>query len=312
VIDSSLVRARSGDERAFGELVEPHRRELLLHCYRLLGSSHDAEDVLQETFVAAWRGLAGFEERASLRTWLYRIATNRCLNALRDATRRPVPVPPFEPPAPTRSAGPTGLHPLPDQALDARETLELAFMVGLQQLPPRQRAALVLRDVLDFGTGEAAAILDTTPTAVKAALQRARATLAEQRSAPGRRPHRPSSSAAERDLARRFAAAFQADDIAGVIALLTDDAWLTMPPAPHEYQGPAAIAAFLTASATWRGDRRFVLHPAAANGQPAFAGSLHDPRTGTTTAAGSIVLTVDGDRICTITRFLDGPLRPDA
>jgi RNA polymerase sigma-70 factor (TIGR02960 family) len=296
VTDAVLARARAGDEHAFRELTEPHRRELHVHCYRLLGSVQDAEDVLQETLLAAWRSLASFEGRASVRAWLYRIATNRCLNALRDARRRPTPVPPFQPPEPTRYGEHTWLEPYPvqpgpEERYQARETIELAFIAGLMDLPPRQRAALVLKDVLGYPTAEVAAVLDTTETAVKAALQRARAT---QRPV-GRRP----DDAAERDLARRFAAAFEADDIEGVLRLLTSDAWLTMPPAPHEYQGAAAIAAFLGTSAAWHADRRFRLVPTTANTQPAFGCYLGGE------AAGLIVLTMTGDRISAIARFLD-------
>jgi RNA polymerase sigma-70 factor (ECF subfamily) len=316
VSNSTLARARAGDQHAFRELTEPHRRELQLHCYRLLGSVQDAEDVLQETLLAAWRGLEGFEGRATPRAWLYRIATNRCLNALRAARRRPppAPVPPFPPPEPTRHGEPTGLQPYPDALLaglpdaapgpearyEAREAIELAFIAGLQDLPPRQRAALVLRDVLGYPTTEVAALLGSSEAAVKGALQRARATLDEHRTATARPP-----AGRERELARRFAEAFEADDIDGVIALLTADAWLTMPPAPHEYQGAAAIAAFLGASTAWHGVRRFRLVPTRANTQPAFACYLGIPGEPAAEAAGLIVLTLAGDRIRAITRFLD-------
>ena len=306
---ATLERARGGDEQAFRELTEPYRHEVQLHCYRLLGSLADAEDMLQETMLAAWRGLPAFAGRSSLRAWLYRIATNRCLNALRDARRRPAaPVPPFEPPQPTRHGEVTWLQPYPDTLLEgvvdadpgpearaqARESVELAFIAGLQELPPRQAAALILRDVLGFPTAEVAAMLDTTETAVKAALQRARA-----RRLSGAAP--APLSAQERDLVRRFAEAFTADDIDGVVALLTDDAWLTMPPAPHEYQGGAAIGAFLRASAAWHGSGRFLLVPTRANTQPAFGcylpvGSVYRP-------AGLLVLTLSGDRVAALTRF---------
>jgi RNA polymerase sigma-70 factor (TIGR02960 family) len=319
--EPTLARARAGDQQAFRELTDPHRRELQLHCYRMLGSVQDAEDVLQETLVAAWRGLDRFEERSSLRAWLYRIATNRCINALRDAGRRPPspPVAPFEPPAPTRFGEPTWLQPYPDLLLDAiadaspgpeahyqaREAIELAFVAGLQQLPPRQRAALVLRDVLGFHTAEAAAMLESSEASVKGALQRARAALAQRRPAADHRRTPLPHSARERELIRRFAEAFQADDIDSLIGLLTDDAWLTMPPAPHQYRGATAIASFLRASAAWRGGRRFRLVPTRANTQPAFGCYLNDARAAVAHAAGLIVLTLDGERISTITRFLD-------
>ena len=183
-----LERAKAGDEQAFASLVEPFRRELQLHCYRLLGSVQDAEDLVQETLLAAWRGLDGFEERASLRAWLYRIATNRCLNAIRERGRRPTTENTMRPSKTRRAVEPSWLEPYPDSALpdpapgpearyEQREAIQLSFVVALQQLPAKQRAALVLRDVLGFHTDEAASILETTPQSVKAALQRARATL---------------------------------------------------------------------------------------------------------------------------------------
>lgn len=303
-----LDLARTGDEVAFRSLTEPYLRELRLHCYRILGSLTDAEDVLQETMLAAWRGLSTYQGKASLRAWLYRIATNRCLNALRDAGRRPRvgPLPPFDPPEPTRRGDVSWLEPFPDTLLDpaaryqARESVQLAFVTALQRLPPRQAATLVLRDVLGFTTVEVAAMLDTTDTAVKAALQRARATLQRRRPAPSPLPPLPPlpESAEERAVSQRFAEAFVADDIDGVVALLTDGAWLTMPPAPHEYQWPAAIAGFLRASVAWRSGRRFVLVPTRANTQPAYGCYLDGE------PAGLIVLTLAGRRISAITRFL--------
>lgn len=278
---STLDRARAGDEQAFRDLVAPHLRELHVHCYRMLGSLVDAEDLVQETLAAAWGALESFAGRSSLRTWLYRIATNRCLNAIRDARRRapPEPVPPFEPPAPSRRGEVTWLQPYPDvwleQAPDqapgpeasyqSRETVELAFIAALQRLPPRQTAALLLCDVLDFSTAEAAAMLDTSPTAVKGLIQRARASLAQQRGPADHSDLPTPGSPREQDLARRFASAFVADDLDAIVALLTDDAWLAMPPAPHEYHGPEAITAFLSASAGWRGQRQVRLVPTRAN-----------------------------------------------
>jgi len=309
-----LLRARDGDRRAFSELTEQYRAELQAHCYRMLGSVHDAEDMVQETLTAAWRALPGFEGRASLRAWLYRIATNRCLNARRDARRVPsVPVPPFAPPEPTRRGDRPWLQPYPEALLTGladtgagpearyqrRETIELAFVAGLQRLPPRQLAVLLLRDVLGFGTAEVAIMLDTTAIAVKASLQRARASMHPQ-SHPDPRPGTArQAAAAELAVARRFADAYQGDDIDTLIGLLTDDAWLVMPPAPHEYQGRAAIAGFLRASAGWRAGARFRLTPVLAGGQPAFMSYYLDQ------PAGLIVLTVAGDRIAVISRFLD-------
>ena len=312
-----LERARAGDHDAFRELVAPHLAELHVHCYRMLGSLSDADDVTQEVLLAAWQGLPDFAGRASVRTWLYRIATNRCLNELRAARRRPAePVPPFDPPPPSRRGTVTWLQPYPDSGsvgpadrapgpaarYDAREAVELAFVVAVQLLPPRQIAVLLLCDVLAFSTAEVAALLDTTGTAVKGALQRARASLRRQLGAVDvdRR------AGDEQVLARRFADAFARDDVDGVVALLTDDAWLAMPPAPHEYHGRTAIAAFLRASLGWRTGRRLDLVPTRANTQPAFACFVAGD--GGATSMGMIVLTVSGDRISGISRFLDPAL----
>ncbi len=319
---AALDRARDGDEQAFRELTAPYRRELHLHCYRMLGSLFDAEDLLQETLIAAWRGLDGFAGRSSIRAWLYRIATHRCINAIRDSKRRrpAEPVPPFDPPAPSRRGEVTWLQPYPDlwleQAADQapgpaqryldRETVELAFIVALQLLPPRQTAAVLLCDVLGFSTAEVAAMLDTTATAVKGVLQRARGSLVESRTATG--TARGSDSAQERELARRFAQAFTEDDIDGIVELLADDAWLAMPPAPHEYHGPDAVAGFLRTSADWRLGRGIRLVPVGANRQPAFGCCLADSTGPTEQAAGILVLTVANDRITAITRFLDPAL----
>ena len=319
-------RAQAGDEHAFAELTEPYRRELLVHCYRMLGSLTDAEDMLQETLLAAWRGLAGFRGQSSLRTWLYRIATNQCLNAQRAARRRVVaePVPPFTPPEPTRRGEITWLQPYPDTLLEgiadtapgpearyqATEAVELAFVAGLQRMPPRQAATLLLRDVLGFGSEEVAAMLDTTSTAVKGILQRARAALDQQRGEAGHglepRP-RPDS---ERALARRFADAYIAADIDGVVALLTEDAWLSMPPAPHQYHGSVAIRDFLRAAFGYRGDRRLYLVPTRANTQPALASYLSDRARPAADPNGLFVLTMAGPRIHAVTRFHIDELYP--
>jgi len=320
VLPTTLERARAGDEHAFRELTEPYRRELQMHCYRILGSLTDAEDMLQETLLAAWRGLGAFEGRASVRTWLYRVATNRCLNAVRDAGRRPPtePVPPFEPPEPTRRGEITWLQPYPDHLLEgladptpgpearyqAREAIELAFVAALQRLAPRQAAVLVLRDVLDFDGDDVAAMLDTSPTAVKGILQRARAALAHHRADEAIRP----DLSKERELSRQFAEAFVTADIDGLVALLTDDAWLSMPPAPHEYHGIDAIASFYRVSFGYRGGRRVRLLPARANTQPAFATYISDGDSAT--PGGLIVLTFAGERIRAVTRFHNDALYP--
>ena len=316
----ALTRARAGDEQAFRELTEPYRRELTMHCYRMLGSLQDAEDALQETLVSAWRGLERFEERASVRSWLYRIATNRCLNMLRDSSRRPRSEPhglPFEPPPPTRLGELTWLEPFPDALLEqvpdaapgpdaryeAREGIGLAFITALQRLPERQRAVLVLRDVLGFRASEAAEILDTSEATVNSALQRARAAL-EARLPPARERAPAPGSQRERELAASFADAFEEGDMDRVVELLTDDAWVTMPPEPFEYQGRAAVAAFLHHARARRQDgidTRLV--PTRANGQPAFGHYQADRATGTAVGTGVLVLTLQGDRIAAITRF---------
>ncbi len=324
MIDELLERARAGDEQAFAELTAPYRRELQFHCYRMLGSLQDAEDMLQETLLAAWRALAGFEGRASLRGWLYRIATNRCLNAMRDTRRRPPPAPepPFAPPEPSGWGDPGWLEPYPDTLLEGiaddapgpearyetRETVQLAFVAGLQKLPPRQRAALVLHDVLGFRAEEVAATLQSTEAGVRSALQRARAAVEERRAGASREDMSAPQSPGAQTVVARFADAFLAGDVQGLTALLTDDALLTMPPAPHEYAGVAAIAAFLRASFAYRGERRVELVPTGANLQPAFGAYVEDPGSGALRPGGLIVLRPRGDRLARVTRFHHGHL----
>jgi RNA polymerase sigma-70 factor, ECF subfamily len=319
VTETALARARAGDGDAFKELVEPYLRELRVHCYRVLGSLQDAEDLLQETLLAAWRALDRFEERASLRVWLYRIATNRCLNALRDRGRRPKEHQAMvEPPEPTRLSEPLWLEPYPDVLLEgigdaapgpearyeAAEAIALAFVTALQHLPPRQRCVIVLSDVLGFRAGEVAAILESREASVKSALQRARSTLrARLEAAPSEHAALPPSKR-EREVVGRFATAVESGDIEAVVTLLADDAWLTMPPEPYEYQGHAAIARFLDDRARLRG-ANFKLVPTGANGQPAFGCYLPDPHTAIAHAYGLMVLTVRGDRISAITWFGD-------
>ena len=325
VTERTLIRARAGDEDAFRELTDPYRRELQLHCYRILGSLHDAEDLVQETLLAAWRGIERFEGRGSVRAWLYRIATNRCLNLLRDRGRRPREVPPVpEPPEPTRRSEPTWLEPYPDALLDGiadtapgpearyelREAVGLAFVAALQHLPPRQRAVLVLRDVLGLRAAEVADMLKSSETAIKGALQRARAALDTRLPAGGRERASLPSSRRERELVGRFVDAVERGDIDGVVAMLTADAWLTMPPLPYEYQGHAAIAAFLQDRARVRGvPLRLVA--TRANGQPAFGCYLPDPQTAIAHPYGLLVLTLQGDSISAITWFFEHSLFPD-
>jgi len=318
-------RARAGDEAAFRALTEPYRREIEVHCYRILGSVQDAEDLVQETFLAAWRGLAAFEGRASVRTWLYRIATNRSLNALRDASRRPgaLELPPDRP-EPTRVGDPLWLQPYPDALLDgiadeapgpdqryeAREALALAFVAGLQHLPPAQRAMLVLRDVLGFRAAEVAELLDVSEAAVNSGLQRARSAFETRLPSAGRERAPLPQSARERELVGRFADAFEGGDVDAIVALLTDDAWLTMPPVPLEYQGPAAIARFLSTVPAGGELQRFRLIATRANGQPAFGFYLADPQCHVAHGVGILVLTLEGDRISALTSFHDTGVFP--
>jgi RNA polymerase sigma-70 factor (ECF subfamily) len=319
-----LARARSGDGDAFAELTGPFQRELQVHCYRILGSAADAEDMLQETMMAAWRGLDRFEGRASLRTWLHTIATNKCLNHLR-ASRGPVPLAPRVPlPEPTRSGEPLWLEPYPDALLgdlpdaapgpearyEARESVSLAFITALQHLPPRQRAALVLRDVLGFRAAETAAILDCTVDAANHLLKRARATIAGHLP-PGGRDRAPlPGSAREQQVMARFADAFEHCDVQAIVALLTDDAWLTMPPFPFDYQGRDTIGHFYDTVVFAHGTRWSRLIPTRANGQPAFGRYLRDPHAPVAHAHGLIVLTLAGDRISAVTGFTDNSVLP--
>jgi RNA polymerase sigma-70 factor (ECF subfamily) len=310
-----FTRARGGDGDAFRELVEPYRRELQVHCYRLLGSFQDAEDALQDTLLSAWQNLGGFEERATLRTWLYRIATNRCLNALRSMKRRPAMpwnVPDVEPPEPTRLGEILWLEPYPDALLpEARyeeaENISLAFVTALQLLPPRQRAVLILRDVLGYHADEVADLLETTVDSVTSALKRARATLLGRRPAAGGRPSArsapPPGSPVEQALAERFVKAYQAGDVDGLVGLLTEDVCVSMPPMPFEYVGRDVAARFFAAVVLGR--RIYDLVPTRANGQPAFGAYLRGP-DGIRHGAGLLVLTLAGERISAVTRFESG------
>lgn len=312
-----IERARAGDEAAFGQLIEPHQRELMVHCYRMLGSMQDAEDALQETLLAAWRGFAGFEARSSVRTWLYRVATSRCLNALRAGSRRPptAAVPWANTPEPTRLGEVPWLEPLPDSALEgladsapgpearyeASEAISLAFVTALQLLPPRQRAVLILRDVLGYPAREVAGLLEVTGESVTSALKRARAAVRQRLDESTGQPAAPApGSADEQDLVARFTRAFEAGDVAGLVALMSEDAWLRMPPLPLEYQGRDLARRFFTA--IWAG-RSYRLVPTRANGQPAFGLYVHDPQAGTYRAVGLLTATLSGQHICDLTRF---------
>jgi RNA polymerase sigma-70 factor, ECF subfamily len=321
-----MDRAQAGDHRAFGELVSPYRRELQVHCYRILGSAVDAEDALQETLLAAWQGLARFEGRSSLRVWLFQIATRRCLNALRSASRRPAmdwPPPGVEVPEPTRLGEVTWLEPYPDVLLEglpddspgpearyeATEAISVAFVTALQLLPPRQRAVLILRDVLGFRASEAAGILDCTEESVTSALKRARAALQYHRARSADLEPPEPGSAQERDLVQRFTQAYESGDVHAVVALLTDDAWLIMPPVPMQYQGRELAARFLAATG-FRPGRRARLVPVRANGQPAFGLYIRDPHAPVAHANGILVLTLEGGQISAMTGFIDNSPLP--
>jgi RNA polymerase sigma-70 factor (TIGR02960 family) len=313
-----ITRARSGDGDAFRELTEPHRRELQVHCYRMLGSFQDAEDALQETLLSAWQGLPRFEERASLRTWLYRIATNRCLNARRSASRRPAKewnIPEVEPPEPTGIGEVVWLEPFPDALLqggssvplgpearyDQTESISLAFVTALQALPPRQLAVLLLRDVLGFQAKEVAEMLDVTVESVNSGLKRARAGMQRLGPPTDREPPPPTASPSENAIVAKFVSAYESADLDGLVALLTDDVFISMPPMSLEYEGRDVVARLF--ASIFGSGRRFELVPTRANGQPAFGAYLRVASTGIRHGVGLIVLTLSGNRICAMTRF---------
>jgi RNA polymerase sigma-70 factor (TIGR02960 family) len=318
-----LGRARAGDGDAFRELTEPHSRELHVHCYRMLGSFQDAEEALQDTLLSAWQGLGEFEGRASLRTWLYRIATNRCLNARRSASRRPVQewnIPGVEPPEPTRLGEIVWLEPYPDALLEGAfdgplgpearyeqtESISLAFVTALQVLPPRQLAVLILRDVLGFPANDVAAMLDASLESVNGALKRARAGLRDRHpAAVAGQPPPTAGSPAEEAIVATFVRAYESADLDAVVALLTDDVFMSMPPIPLEYQGREVVARFL--GALFGAGRRFDLVPTRANGQPAFGAYLRSSSR-ISHGSGLFVLALRGNRISALTRFENGAL----
>jgi RNA polymerase sigma-70 factor, ECF subfamily len=325
--DAVVAAARAGDESAFAALVERHRAELRVHCYRMLGSLDEAEDLVQETFLRAWKHLAGFEGRSSLRAWLYRIATNACLDALEGRARRVLPHHLAGPSDPSVALPPRTdipwLQPFPERLLEpvapsegqpdvaavARETIELAFLAAIQHLPPRQRAVLILRDALGWPARQTAALLEGSVASVNSALQRARATLREHLPerrlewAPSARP-----TEREREVLRRYVDAVERADLAAVAALLADDVRATMPPWPMWHQGRDTVVASLAAS--WDPGApayvgRFRMLPTRANRQPAVAVYLRGPGDPGYCACAIEVLRTEDGRIAEMTAFHD-------
>ena len=317
-----LEAARVGDGDAYGRLVGPYRGELHAHCYRMLGSVQDAEDALQEALLRAWRGLPRFEGRSSLRPWLYKIATNACLKVIERRPKRVLPVDyapaadphdgPADPvtesvwlePYPDDKLGLGGVLAGPDARYEQREGVELAFIAALQHLPARQRAVLILRDVLGFSARETAAALDTTPVSVDSALQRAHKTVTERLPEQSQQATlRSLGNGALSEVVERYVAAWERSDVDSVVAMLTEDARMTMPPLPTWYSGREQVAAFLAAGPL-AGERRWRLIPAHASGQVAFGAYVWDEKTHAFTPHAVNVLTLRGGQIEEITGFL--------
>ncbi|HXV43060.1 MAG TPA: sigma-70 family RNA polymerase sigma factor [Anaerolineae bacterium] len=316
-----LAAAQAGDSDEFGSLTEPYRRELQLHCYRLLGSLHEAEDLVQETLLRAWRRLDTYEGRASFRAWLYKIATNACLDTLDKRPRRALPVatqPRAEldqPPAPP-GTDPIWLEPFPDELLPEatalgpearyamRESISLAFLAALQLLPPRQRAVLILRDVLDWRASEVAELLDMPVSAANSTLQRARTTLAQHYRA-GHSDSPPPADETMLALLDRYMRAWESADVTALVALLKEDAVLSMPPSSAWYQGRVTIAAFLRAVPFAQETGRWRARPTRANGQPAVAFYQWDETGQIYRAFGIQVLSLDHAGIAEMTTFIN-------
>jgi RNA polymerase sigma-70 factor (ECF subfamily) len=317
-----LDAAREGDEDAFARLIEPLRVELHAHCYRMLGSVSDAEDALQEALLNAWRGLSGFEGRSSVRSWLYTIATNACLKAIERRPTRVLPID-YGPAAdPHETLGEplvesVWVEPYPDETLgledglagpearyEQRESVELAFIAALQHLPARQRAVLILREVLGFSAGEVAEALKTTPTAIYSALQRAHKVVDERLPELSQQATlRSLGDDALREIVDGYVDAWERRDVDAVVAMLAEDATMAMPPLPTWYRGREAVAAFLGARPLAPG-RPWRLIPVRANGQVAFGHYIWDDGRGKFTPHGVNVLALHGDRIAEITAFL--------
>jgi RNA polymerase sigma-70 factor (ECF subfamily) len=317
-----LEAARRGDEAAFGGLVEPYRSELQAHCYRMLGSLHDAEDALQETLLRAWRGLPRFEGRSSLRAWLYRIATNTCLSLIERRPRRVLPIDygpaadphdgPGEPlvesvwvePFPDEGLGTEDALASPEARYEVRESVELAFVAALQHLPARQRAVLILRDVLGFSAGEVAEVLETTPAAVYSALQRAHKAVEERLPEQSQQETlRSLGDEVLREIVDGYVDAWERHDVEAVAAMLADDATVAMPPMPTWFRGREAVSSFLArrplaSGLSWR------IIPTRANGQLAFGHYLLDEERGAHVAHHVVVVTLEGSRVGDMTAFL--------
>jgi RNA polymerase sigma-70 factor, ECF subfamily len=312
-----LERARTGDEGAFGELVEAHRGELRAYCYRMLGSVTDAEDAVQNALLRAWKGLAGFEGRSSVRSWLYSITTNTALDMLKHRSRRELPTG-FGPAAPSGAplaeavTDPVWLEPYPDRWLneslaspearyEQRESVELAFMVMLQEIPPLQRAVLILRDVMGFSAAEASGQLGTSVAAVNSALQRARQSAAGLPKRSQQSALRALGGEGARDLARRYADAMEAGDVDTLLGMLTEDATWSMPPVPTWFQGHDTLRPWLLRDPL---PLRWRHRPTRVNGQLAVGCYLHDSERSCYTPTVIDVLTLSGDKIAAVTAFL--------
>jgi RNA polymerase sigma-70 factor, ECF subfamily len=310
-----LSAARGGDEAAFGQLVGPYRSELSAHCYRMLGSIHDAEDALQDALLRAWRGLARFEGRSSLRSWLYTIATNACLRAIERRPKRVLPIDygpaatdPHAPDRPITESVWVEPYPGLEAGYEQRESIELAFIAALQHLPAQQRAVLILRDVLGFSGAEVAETLDTSPEAVYSALQRAHKTV--ERKLPERSQQATLRSLGDdgvRELVEGYVDAWERADVDALAAMLAEDAAFSMPPQALWFRGRDAIAEFLRRRPLQ--DRyRWRVIPTSANGQPAFAHYIWGQEANAFVAEGIAVLTLDGNQISELTVFREPEL----
>ncbi len=317
--DGTLAAARFGDQAAFASLTEPHRKELLSHCYRMLGSLEDAEDQVQETLLRAWRRLETYQGTGSLRAWLYKIASNACLDLLRRHPMRSLPLelrPPSDPAAPMEPplSEPVWIGPFPDEQLapqeagpearyESRESISFAFMIALQELPPRQRCALILGDVLDWQAAEVAGALDISVSAVNSLLHRARLTLKQRYHQKGEsKPPPPEERQAQ--IIERYLAAWESADIDGIVSLLTEDAAFPMPPLPGWYRGRAAIRSFILAtSLAGEAAGRWRLLPIRANGSPGFAFYARDDAGGKYLPFALQVLRFEGELFGGVTTF---------